>query len=119
MISGNERIVREFLLGFVKVHILHHAAHEEIYGVAMMEELKRHGYEIGPGTMYPVLHGLEKGGYLKRQDRVVEGKVRKYYTITPTGQEALHDIKAKIRELVSEVMEDTPSGEMNLEAEES
>lgn len=110
MISDNERIVREFLLGFVKVHILHHAAHEEIYGVAMMDELKRHGYEIGPGTMYPVLHGLEKGGYLDRHDRVVAGKVRKYYTITSSGQDALNGIKAKISELVSEVMEDTSSG---------
>lgn len=119
MISNSERIVREFLLGFVKIHILHHAAHEEIYGIAMMEELKRHGYDIGPGTMYPVLHSLEKGGYLERHDRVVGGKVRKYYTITPAGREALLHIKAKIGELVLEVMEDTSSGETNVESEES
>ena len=104
--TNRERIVREFLLGFIKVHILHHAAYGEIYGVAMMAELRNHGYDIGPSTMYPILHSLEKNGYLVRHERVVEGKVRKYYNITLDGQQALRDIKAKINELVSEVMGD-------------
>lgn len=40
---------RDFFLGFIKVHILHHAAEEPIYGLGMIEELGRHGYEISPG----------------------------------------------------------------------
>jgi DNA-binding PadR family transcriptional regulator len=31
----------------------------------MMEELAHHGYRIGPGTLYPLLHGLEHSGLLK------------------------------------------------------
>jgi hypothetical protein len=31
----------------------------------MIEELGRHGYRISPGTLYPLLHNLEKKGYLR------------------------------------------------------
>src|ERR671916_452273 len=98
-------MLRDFFLGFVKVHILHHAAQEPLYGLAMIDELRRHGYEVSPGTLYPILHVLEADGYLAREDRVVGGKVRKYYTITPSGQVALDEARAKIAELVNEVIE--------------
>ena len=98
-------MLRDFFLGFIKVHILHHAAQEPVYGLALIHELRRHGYELGPGTLYPVLHSMEKAGYLSREDRVVSGKVRKYYTITDHGREALHEARAKIAELVHEVVQ--------------
>jgi PadR family transcriptional regulator, regulatory protein PadR len=98
-------LARDFFLGFIKVHILHHAAHEPVYGMALLEELRRHGYEMSPGTLYPVLHSLEKEGYLDREHRVVTGKQRKYYVLTDKGQAALEEAKGKIRELVEEVLE--------------
>ena len=105
--SGSERLTRDFFLGFIKVHVLHHAAEEPVYGLAMIEELRRHGYVLSPGTLYPVLHSLEKAGYLTREDKNVEGKVRKYYTITESGQAALSEARARIRELVDEVLEES------------
>ena len=99
-------MLRHFFLGFVKIHILHHAAEEPIYGLAVIEELQRHGYDLSPGTLYPILHSMERDGYLEHQARTVEGKVRKYYTITDQGREALLEAKQKIRELVDEVIED-------------
>lgn len=99
-------MLRDFFLGFIKIHVLHHAAQEPIYGVAMIEELARHGYDLSPGTLYPLLHSLEEQGYLTRTDRVVDGRVRKYYTITDEGRGALHEAKLKIAELVQEVLED-------------
>lgn len=98
-------MIRDFFLGFVKIHILHHAEEAPIYGLAMIEELRRHGYELSPGTLYPILHSLERNGYLAREDRVVNGKVRKYYAITETGRVALIETRGKIRELVEEVLE--------------
>jgi DNA-binding PadR family transcriptional regulator len=97
-------MVREFFLGFIKIHILHHADEEAVYGLALISELRRHGYELSPGTMYPVLHELERAGYLHRVDRVVNGKVRKYYAITKRGAVALADARKKLRELVDEVL---------------
>jgi DNA-binding PadR family transcriptional regulator len=98
-------IHRDFFLGFVRIHILHHAAREPIYGLSMIEELRRHGYDISPGTLYPTLHGLEKDRLLEREDRVVGGRVRKYYRATPAGLRALEEAKMKLRELVAEVLE--------------
>ena len=69
-----------------------------------MNELRRHSYSIGAGTLYPILHSLEKEGYLKRRDEVVNGKVRKYYRITEKGVNALEEAKPKIKELVEEVI---------------
>jgi PadR family transcriptional regulator, regulatory protein PadR len=98
-------MLREFFLGFIKVHILHHAAEEPVYGLAMISELRRHGYELSPGKMYPVLHALEEAEHLRRVERVVNGKVRKYYAITGRGLAALTDARAKIGELVGELLE--------------
>lgn len=99
-------MLRDFFLGFIKIHVLHHAAHEPIYGVAMIAELARHGYQLSPGTLYPLLHSLQEQGLLSREDRVVEGRVRKYYVITKLGSAALQEAKQKIAELVSEVLEE-------------
>ena len=105
-------MLRDFFLGFVKIHVLHHAAQEPVYGLALIDELRRHGYELGPGTLYPLLHSLEAAGYLAREDRVVSGKVRKYYTITDPGRLALAEARVKIAELVDEVLGDHGPGHL-------
>jgi len=97
---------RELFLGFVKAHILYHAGREAVYGVWLIEELARHGYELSPGTLYPILHKLEEEGLLTSEKQVVEGKVRKYYRLTAAGQEALDQAREKARELLNEICED-------------
>lgn len=97
-------MLRDFFLGFIKVHILHHAAQEPVFGLALIRELARHGYDLSPGTLYPVLHGLERAGYVQCETRVVNGKMRKYYRTTPRGEQALEEAREKIHELVTEVL---------------
>jgi DNA-binding PadR family transcriptional regulator len=98
-------MIREFFLGFIKLHILYHASKGRICGVEIKEELRRHGYEISPGTLYPTLHALEERGYLQSEEAVEKGRMRKYYSITPMGEQMLAEAKEKIRELVEEVLE--------------
>ena len=100
---------RLFFAGFVRLHILHHAAEAPICGVEIVAELGRHGYRLSPGTVYPVLHDLEKAGYLKTRAEVVAGKVRKYYVATRAGSRALEKARIKLRELAGEVLEDSES----------
>lgn len=100
-----QEMLREFLLGFIKIHILHHAAEEPVYGMALIAELRRHGYELSPGKLYPVLHHLEQAEYLSRINRVVNGKVRKYYVLTRRGGVALRGAREKIGELVGELLQ--------------
>ena len=88
------KLFRDLQLGFVKVHVLHHASIGPIYGSGISAELETHGYRLSWGTLYPVLHSLEAAGFLVRDDRVVDGKVRKYYLITPVGRRALREARA-------------------------
>jgi DNA-binding PadR family transcriptional regulator len=95
---------RDVFLGFIKLHILYHASKDKICGVEMMQELREHGYEISPGTLYPTLHLLEREGYIKGEAKVVAGRRRRYYQATGKGRKALDKAKVKIRELVEEVL---------------
>jgi DNA-binding PadR family transcriptional regulator len=104
----SELLTKLFLGGFVRLHVLYHAIREPIFGVEMMEELARHGYEVGAGTLYPILHQLEEAGYLASTTEVVGGKQRKYYRATPAGARALEEARAKLRELVKEVLHNDP-----------
>ena len=97
-------MLRGLFLGFIRVHILFHATEEPVFGVALMAELERHGYRVGPGTLYPILHSLEQQGYLRRDGQVVNGKVRKYYRITPAGRRILARARAQLHEVVAEVL---------------
>ena len=99
-------MIREFFLGFIKIHMLYHASKEPVYGAWLMQELARHGYELSPGTLYPALHALERDGYLSKEVRVTEGRQRKYYQITDRGQMVLGEARGRIAELVSEVLGD-------------
>jgi PadR family transcriptional regulator len=98
-------ITRDVFLAFVRVHILHHAAEGPVFGLEMMRELRHHGYPISPGTIYPILHGLQKAGCLRSKHEVVNGKRRKYYVVNARGRRALAEVRKKIREMVDEVLD--------------
>lgn len=101
-----DKLLRDLLLGFVKVHILHHADKEPIFGQEFHEELKRHGYDLSFGTLYPIFHKLEAEGYLKSKKENINGKVRRYYSITASGKKLLEKAKLQANELVKELYED-------------
>jgi DNA-binding PadR family transcriptional regulator len=103
-----ELLTKTFFGGFVRLHVLYHATREPVFGIEMMQELARHGYQVGAGTLYPILHQLTQSGYLAAWTEVVDGKQRKYYRATPEGEGALEEAKTKLRELVSEVLDDKP-----------
>jgi PadR family transcriptional regulator, regulatory protein PadR len=102
-VEKHSRVFRDLMLGFVRIHVLHHASAEPIYGSGISGELERHGYRLSWGTLYPLLHNLTAEGFLEREERVVSGKVRKYYRITPLGRRALHEAGNKALELVNEI----------------
>lgn len=96
---------RDLELGAIRAHILHHASRAPVYGSWMLEELERHGYGLSYGTLYPTLHRMEEEGILHREDRVEDGRVRKYYSATEKGAAELDRVKGMIRELYQEVVE--------------
>jgi PadR family transcriptional regulator, regulatory protein PadR len=99
---------RQLFHGLIRMHVLLHAAQEPIFGLAMMQELRRHGYRIGPGTLYPLLHGLERTGLLKSGVDRTSGRSRRLYRITPRGKKALAGAGSKVDELYHELHEKHP-----------
>jgi len=91
--------------GLIRLHVLHHAVEEPIFGLGMIEELGRHGYRISPGTLYPLLRRLEKKGYLRSSEKRDGKSRRKIYRATPIGRKALAAAKNKVRELFHELIE--------------
>lgn len=98
-----DKLLRKLFLGFIQIHILHHAKEHPIYGVWILEELREHGYTISPGTLYPILHAMESDGLLNKEDCNVAGKIRKYYTATEKGQDVLVEARKKAYELFKEI----------------
>ncbi|SET80077.1 transcriptional regulator, PadR family [Natronincola peptidivorans] len=98
-----EQILRKFFLGFIQIHILHHAKKEPFYGAWMIEELKEHGYDMSPGTLYPILHSMESKGLIEKEKKTIGGKIRKYYQITTLGNQVLEEARRKAYELFKEI----------------
>ena len=96
--------MREFLRGAVRLHILHHASKEDVHGAWMAKELRHHGYDISPGTLYPTLHAMENEGLLKSREEVIEGRVLRLYRATVHGRRALVKTKRALAELAEEVL---------------
>lgn len=91
--------------GLIRLHILHHAAEEPIFGLGIIEELGHHGYVLSAGTLYPMLHGMEKKGYLISRHERTGRRDRRVYEITDQGRVALADAKSKVKELFGELIE--------------
>jgi DNA-binding PadR family transcriptional regulator len=108
----SDDVLRHLFLGFMRLHVLYHAGKEPICGAEIMEELRHHGYDIGPGTLYPMLRQLQEGGFLSSEDEIVEGKRRKNLRITPNGRKLLAKARDQLKELVGEVLDDRDEREM-------
>jgi len=96
---------RDLYSGLIRLRVLHNATERPIFGLGMVEELARHGYRISPGTLYPMLRGLEKKGYLSSTQQRNGKSLRTIYCATPLGRKALAAATAKARELIGELME--------------
>jgi DNA-binding PadR family transcriptional regulator len=102
----HEILYKDLYSGLIRLHVLHHAAEESIFGLGIIEELARHGYKMSPGTMYPILHGLEQRGLLRSREVWLNGHRRLVYRATPLGRKALKAAKEKVRELFGELIEE-------------
>jgi DNA-binding PadR family transcriptional regulator len=101
-----DRRYQDLYGGLIRLHILHHACKRPVFGLWFIEELARHGYNLSPGTLYPLLHGLERKGYL-RSIKEREGKrLRRMYQATALGRKALAAARQKVSELFGELLEE-------------
>jgi DNA-binding PadR family transcriptional regulator len=104
-----KQLGREILLAFWKVHILHHASEGPLHGQWFLTELRKHGYEISPGTLYPLLNRMQRLGWVKAKSDPGGGKrARKDYRITAEGRKVLSILREHVDELYREVVAEAP-----------
>jgi PadR family transcriptional regulator, regulatory protein PadR len=108
---------REMMTGLVSVRILHAASRRPVSGVELAEDLECVGHRISPGTLYPLLHHMQKSGWLKCDGKTVKGKRRKYYRATKKGRGQLEDALAKLERFLAGIIEFEPSEIMDGRAE--
>lgn len=97
---------KELYSGMIRLHILYHASKGPIFGLWIIEELGRHGYKLSPGTLYPILHAMERKGYLRSMEKRQGRQVRRLYRATAAGRRALAAAKIKVRDLVGELFDE-------------
>ena len=97
---------QDLFSGLIRLHVLHHASEHPVNGQWLMEELTHHGYSLGSGTIYPLLHSMVKKGYLVSHEEREGRSRKKLYTITPTGSQALKVAQKKVQELHDEMTEE-------------
>ena len=100
-----DRTDQDLYRGIIRLHILHHASKKAVFGFWFIEELARHGYKLSPGTLYPLLHGLEEKGYLRSTEERLGKRSRRVYRATPLGRKVLAAAREKVSELFGELFE--------------
>lgn len=91
----------QLMKGILEGCVLAVIARGETYGYEILTEMEKVGFdELGEGTLYPVLTRLDKNGYIScRKAKSPLGPIRKYYTITETGQERLDAFKINYKRI--------------------
>lgn len=107
--SQNDHIYRSFLQGMVRLFILHKAGQGPVYGEALNKAFHRFGYKMSPGSLYPLLHNLEKQRLLHCRIHITRGRVRKYYELTEKGRACLAEMRKELAGLVAEIIFDERS----------
>lgn len=105
-VSLGRGLERDLYSGLIRLHILYHATTQPVFGLGIIDELSRHGYRLSPGTVYPLLHGLESRGLLKSADAIENGRNRRTYRATALGRKVLKSARNKVRQLFGELLEE-------------
>ena len=104
---------RGMIQGLVRVRILHAAVAGPVSGVELSHDLSTAGHHVSPGTLYPLLHAMEKAGWVKSTAKLVKGKRRRYYRATRKGRnqldQALSALDHFLVGIVSPAPEPTPA----------
>lgn len=84
---------RTLTSGSTTMLLLKLLSEKDMYGYEIIETLRERSqnvFEMKAGTLYPLLHTLESKHLLSVYEQEVNGKVRKYYSITKEGHRTLN-----------------------------
>ena len=99
-----QQMMHSFWQGILKFFVLHQAAQSPVYGGRLKKQLEDWDYDISPGSLYPMLHSLEKARLLKSQVKIYKGRARKYYDITDAGREVLTQVQEELADVLAKML---------------
>jgi PadR family transcriptional regulator PadR len=108
------QIMQSFWKGIVRLVILHQAARRPVYGGELSRQMRRHGYDISPGSLYPLLHTMERAGFLSSNIKIFKGRARKYYNLNPSGRVCLEEVLLSLRPFIKDLIADIPPRASNV-----
>ena len=101
-------MIKSFWQGVLKFLVLHQAAQSPVYGGKLKKQLQDWGYDISPGSLYPLLHSLEKSSLLTSRVKIFKGRARKYYEITGQGRAVLAELQEELTGIMSKLLSGNP-----------
>ena len=102
---------RELMRDLLKIVVLREIASEPKHGYGIVMAIRRaYGVYLGPSTMYPLLHRLEKKGYIESEWDITNEKPRKVYTLTREGERVLRVQEEILRDVGDHAHEPLPWG---------
>jgi len=93
-----------FMSGVPELLLLQQLAQREMYGYELVRSIRlvtAEAISLGEGVIYPVLHGLERGGALKARRKAVGGRTRVYYSLTAKGRKRLEKLQGEWQRIQS------------------
>jgi len=103
-----QQMMHSFWQGILKFFVLHQAAQSPVYGGRLKKQLQDWDYDISPGSLYPMLHTLEKAMLLKSRVKIFKGRARKYYDITDEGRALLAEVQEKLADVLTRMLAGAP-----------
>jgi DNA-binding PadR family transcriptional regulator len=97
-------MMQSFWQGLVRYFILHQAGQSPVYGNRLKKQLHEWGYDLSPGSLYPMLHALEKAMLLHSRVKIFKGRARKYYQITDQGRTVLAALQEELAEIMGKIL---------------
>ena len=100
-----------FMSGVPELLLLQLLDGQEMYGYELVRSIRAatgEAISLGEGVIYPVLHSLERNGFLRSKRKAVGGRTRVYYSLTRAGRGRLDDLQAewqRIRDGVNTALE--------------
>jgi DNA-binding PadR family transcriptional regulator len=95
-----ENTIQELRRGVIVLAVLSQLGTEQ-YGYSLLKLLSDKGLAVDQGTLYPLLRRLEAQGLLQSAWKIEEGRPRRYYVVSSTGQKLLPLLKDEWKSMVS------------------
>ncbi len=99
---------RDMIQGLVRLRILRAASRGPVSGVEFSQDLATAGHRVSPGTLYPLLHAMEKAGWVKSKGKTVKGKRRRYYRVTRKGRSQLEQALSALDQFLTGILVPVP-----------